>query len=160
MPLRIPPPQKKMCSRPLVAELVAPGAKRAGPLPEDTVSPAAAAAAARRERGWNAPLTDVYFYVQLGRDGSPPPRVCGTWVLPTAPRRPNVWRARPLRGWGGHSGCPRSHSSSDAHTGAGKAEVRSPRPTGTPSLPDPDLERRLRSPSPPRPSAKRRPVAP
>lgn len=31
----------------------------------------AAAAAARRESGWNAPLTDVYFCVQLGRDGGP-----------------------------------------------------------------------------------------
>ena len=48
----------------------------------------AAAAAARRERGWNAPLTDVYFCLQLGRDGSPPLRVRGIRLSPAAPGRP------------------------------------------------------------------------
>lgn len=47
----------------------------------------AAAAAARRESGWNAPLTDVYFCVQLGRDGSPPLRVRGIRLSPAAPCR-------------------------------------------------------------------------
>lgn len=72
------------------------------------------AAAARRERGWNAPLTDVYFCAQLGRDGSPLRGVCGIRVPPRPlvdHKAEGVSRARPL------AGCPRSHPSSDAHIG-------------------------------------------
>lgn len=76
----------------------------------------AAAAAARRERGRNAPLTDVYFCAQLGRDGSPLRRGCGIRVPPRPlvdHKAEGVSGARPL------AGCPRSHPSSDVHMGVG-----------------------------------------
>lgn len=73
----------------------------------------AAAAAARRERGWNAPLTDVYFCVQLGRDWQPPTQGPRDPVVPRGPlvdhKTEGVSGSRPPKGWGVVSGCSCFH---------------------------------------------------
>lgn len=70
--------------------------------------------------GWNAPLTDVYFCAQLGRDGSSPAGVCGS-ECPTQAlvHHKAAWvsGSRPPRGWGMDSGCRRFHPCSGAHLG-------------------------------------------
>lgn len=99
-----------------------------------------AAAAARRERGWNAPLTDVYFCVQLGCDGSPPPRVCGIrmpsprGLLQTARQKGCLGLALLEAG----EGIPAAPASTllQTHTwGSEEAEARPPRRTGRPPAP-------------------------
>lgn len=109
--------------------------------------------AARGERGWNAPVTDVYFCAQLGRAGSAEaPRSARSLQDSDAPRDPSHTlpaRSPSPSGWGrgfgstlGGGVVPSFRFFSQAHTGAMPGSGRAPAPSNrdppapAPSLPD------------------------
>lgn len=106
----------------------------------------------RRAGGRDAPLTDVYFCAQLGRDGSPGRGPRTRRPRPAGDQRQGCPEPALPRAAGGTPAAPLPPL--PAHVGLREAEVRLPRRAGSRPLPDPTGEARTIA-LPPAPPAAR-----